>query len=55
MFLVNFVILGWCGKNPPEGMYVVISQCSTAFYFLFFALLPVLSKYEKAKPLPTTI
>lgn len=54
-FLANFVVLGWCGKNPPEGIYVTISQLSTAFYFLFFASLPLLSRFEKAKPLPTTI
>ncbi|TKW61910.1 MAG: cytochrome b [Blastochloris viridis] len=55
LFLMNFVLLGWCGMMPPEGIYVLIAQAATAFYFGFFALLPVLSKFEKAKPVPTSI
>ncbi|PZP40610.1 MAG: cytochrome b [Pseudomonas fluorescens] len=55
LFILNFVLLGWCGMMPPEGIYVVIARTATAFYFGFFALLPLLSKYEKAKPLPATI
>ena len=55
LFLANFVLLGWCGQMPAEGIYVVIAQAATAFYFSFFALLPVLSRFEKAKPVPTSI
>jgi quinol-cytochrome oxidoreductase complex cytochrome b subunit len=55
LFLINFVILGWCGANPPEGMYVVIARIATTFYFIFFALLPVLARVEKTKPIPATI
>jgi len=55
LFLINFVALAWCGKNPPEGIYVIVARICTAYYFLFFALMPLLSRYEKAKPLPTTI
>lgn len=55
LFLLNFVLLGWCGMMPPEGIYVIIARCATAFYFGFFALLPLLSKFEKAKPIPTSI
>ncbi len=55
LFLMNFVLLGWCGMMPPEGIYVLIAQAATAFYFGFFALLPILSKFEKAKPVPTSI
>jgi quinol-cytochrome oxidoreductase complex cytochrome b subunit len=55
LFVINFVVLGWCGKNPPEGMFVTISRVAVAVYFGFFALLPLLSRWEKAKPLPETI
>ncbi|MBI1308350.1 MAG: cytochrome b [Proteobacteria bacterium] len=55
LFLINFVVLGWCGANPPEGMFVIIARVATVLYFSFFALLPVLARYEKTKPLPATI
>ncbi len=56
LFLANFVLLGWCGMMPPEGIYVIIAQASTAFYFGFFlVIMPLLSKFEKAKPIPTSI
>lgn len=56
LFITNFIVLGWCGMMPPEGIYVIIAQASTAFYFGFFlVILPLLSKYEKAKPIPASI
>ena len=55
LFFANFVLLGWCGKMPPEGIYVIISRLCTALYFGFFALLPLLSRFEKAKPIPASI
>ncbi|MFZ2587960.1 MAG: cytochrome b N-terminal domain-containing protein [Alphaproteobacteria bacterium] len=55
VFVVNFIVLGWVGGKPPEGMYVLIAQGATAYYFLFFALLPVIAKVEKPKTLPTSI
>ena len=32
-----------------------ISQLTTLYYLLFFVILPLLSRIEKAKPLPTSI
>ncbi|RYG61515.1 MAG: cytochrome b [Alphaproteobacteria bacterium] len=56
LFLANFVLLGWCGMMPPEGIYVILAQASTAFYFGFFlVIMPLLSRYEKAKPIPASI
>lgn len=55
VFVLNFVVLGWCGANPPEGVYVGIARVATAVYFAFFALLPLLARYEKAKPVPASI
>ncbi len=55
LFVVNFLILGWVGAKPAEGMYVTIAQICTALYFGFFALLPVLAKVEKPRPLPATL
>lgn len=55
IFIVNFGVLMWVGGKPPEGMYVVIARCATAFYFIFFALLPVIARVEKTAKLPTSI
>lgn len=56
LFLANFIVLGWCGMKPPEGIYVIIAQLSTAFYFGFFlVIMPLLSRFEKAKPIPASI
>ena len=53
---VDCVILGWVGGNPPEGMFVIIGQVATAYYFAhFLILIPLLSVIEKPKPLPSSI
>ena len=56
VLLADCVILGWVGGNPAEGMFVVIGQIATAYYFAhFIILIPLLSVIEKPKPLPTSI
>ena len=53
---VDCVVLGWVGGNPPEGMFVVIGQIATAYYFAhFLILMPLVSRYEKTRPLPAGI
>ena len=56
LFVAAMVALGMAGAKPAEGMWLYISQASTAYYFVFFlAILPVLGKIEKTKPLPNSI
>lgn len=55
IFLINCFVLGWVGANPPEGMYVLIGRVATVLYFAFFLLLPVVSRFEKTKPVPTSL
>ncbi|HWK44127.1 MAG TPA: cytochrome b/b6 [Stellaceae bacterium] len=56
VFLVDVVVLGWVGANPPEGMFVLIGQiCTTYYFFHFVILLPILGKLERPLPLPTSI
>ena len=56
LFVVNAVMLGYCGSKPPEGIFPILSLVGTAYYFAHFLLvLPVLGKVEKTKPLPTSI
>lgn len=47
--ILNCLILGWIGGQPPEGIYLVISRLSTLYYFLHFCVfVPLLSRYERA-------
>jgi len=56
LFVLNGFVLGYCGANPPEGNFILISRISTAFYFGYFIiLLPLISLIEKPKPLPSSI
>ncbi|MBX6321748.1 MAG: cytochrome b N-terminal domain-containing protein [Rhodospirillaceae bacterium] len=50
------LILGYCGSQPPEGIYVVIARLGAAYYFIHFLIvLPLLSRFERPRPLPTSI
>ena len=56
LFFINCIVLGWVGSMPAEGIYVLISRISTAYYFaFFFILMPMLSRFEKSHVLPTSI
>ena len=56
VLVVSFLVLGYIGQSPPEGIYVVIGRVATAYWFLhFLVLLPILGKLEKPLPLPESI
>jgi ubiquinol-cytochrome c reductase cytochrome b subunit len=51
-----FVVLGYCGMNKPEGIFVILSRICTLYYFFhFLVLLPILGKLERPLPLPESI
>ncbi len=56
VLVLAVVALAQAGGRPPEGIWVIIGQVCTLYYFAFFlVILPVLSKIEKALPLPNSI
>ena len=56
LFIVNFCLLGWLGKSPAEGWYILATRLSTLYYYAYFLLvLPLLPKFEKTLPLPQSI
>jgi ubiquinol-cytochrome c reductase cytochrome b/c1 subunit len=56
VLVADVVVLGLAGGRPPEGVWVIIGQVATAYYFLhFLVLLPLLGKFEKTLPLPESI
>ena len=56
ILLVALVILGMVGAHRPEGIWVVLGQICTLYYFAhFFIVLPLLGKFERPLPLPESI
>ncbi|MDR3538352.1 MAG: cytochrome b N-terminal domain-containing protein, partial [Acetobacteraceae bacterium] len=56
LWVLAFVVLGYCGMNKPEGIYVILSRICTLYYFLhFLVILPLLGKLERPLPLPESI
>jgi len=56
IFVVNFIALTYLGAQAADGIYVLLSKLCTAYYFIhFIVILPVLSRIEKPRPLPTSI
>jgi ubiquinol-cytochrome c reductase cytochrome b subunit len=56
VLVIDCLVLGYIGGQPPEQPYVLIGQLATAIYFAFFLIaLPLLPKYEKTLPLPASI
>ena len=56
LLVVDFVVLIWCGSQPAEQPFVIISQLATLYWFAFFlVILPLLGVVEKPLPQPETI
>jgi quinol-cytochrome oxidoreductase complex cytochrome b subunit len=66
LFVIDCIILGFCGANPPDEFvfevagggltWVWLSRIATAYYFAFFWLvMPFLPLFEKTLPVPDTI
>ncbi len=56
ILVFDCVVLGWVGAKPPEPPYLYFGQAATAYYFFhFLILLPLLSIFERPRPLPSSI
>ncbi|MFO1113761.1 MAG: cytochrome b/b6 [Rhodospirillales bacterium] len=56
IFVIDCLLLGYVGANPPEGYFVVLGQVATAYYFAhFLIIIPLLSFIERPRPLPASI
>lgn len=54
--LASILALGYVGAKPVEQPWVLIGQIATFYYFAFFLIIvPLLSRYEKALPMPASI
>ncbi|MEI7931538.1 MAG: cytochrome b N-terminal domain-containing protein [Alphaproteobacteria bacterium] len=68
LFVINALLLGWCGHNPPDKFvfqvgeggpgltFVCLSRIGTLYWFAYFLFItPVLGIVEKTRPVPDTI
>ncbi len=56
LFVVCCIGLGYLGSRPAEGIYTILSQILTAYYFAhFLVILPWLGRFEKPKKVPPSI
>ena len=56
ILVIDVIVLGYIGANPPEGMYLIIGRIATIYYFVHFILImPLLGFKEKTIPLPLSI
>ena len=56
LLVIDAIVLGWVGYNPPEGKFLIIGQIATAYYFAHFLIvIPLIAKFETPRPLPRSI
>ena len=55
VFVINFLVLGYLGVQPPSAIGERVSQLGTLFYFGFFLLMPWWSRLGTFKPVPSRI
>ena len=55
LFVADFIMLGYLGMKPTTDLYKLLAQIGTIYYFVFFAALAIIPKFEKTKPVPERV
>lgn len=55
IFVISFVGLGYLGTVPVSPFRQFMAQIFAIAYFAFFLLMPIYSRFDKTKPLPTRL
>jgi len=55
VFVIDFLVLGYLGIQPPSNIANRVSQLGTLFYFGFFLLMPWWSRMGTFKPVPSRV
>lgn len=55
LFVISFLTLGYLGANVPTPGRTLLAQLCSGVYFLFFLLMPIYTKHESTKPVPTRV
>ena len=47
IFVADCFILGWIGQQPVEDPYILVGQCASVYFFIYFLIfIPLLSRLE---------
>lgn len=52
LFVVSFIALGYLGTQPATPTLTQFARFFSLIYFGFFLLMPIYTRWEKAKPVP---
>ncbi|MFW2440971.1 MAG: cytochrome b [Arenicellales bacterium] len=52
IFIAAFLMLGWLGTQPAEGINLLLAQIGMLLYFAFFLLMPIYTSLDSTKPVP---
>lgn len=55
LFVLDFLVLGYLGIQPPSPVGQMIALIGTFFYFAFFLLMPLWSQIGEPKPVPERV
>ncbi|MCK9511018.1 MAG: cytochrome bc complex cytochrome b subunit [Pigmentiphaga sp.] len=55
IFIINFLILGYLGTQPPSPVFNIMAQAGTLIYLGFFLLMPYWSCRGTFKPVPERV
>jgi ubiquinol-cytochrome c reductase cytochrome b subunit len=55
LFVISFIVLGYLGTQPATEGAVLAARIFTVIYFSFFLLMPIYTRWEKAKPIPSRV
>jgi len=55
LFVISFLSLGYLGMKPPSPVRMLAAQAFGVVYFLFFLLMPIYSKLDRTKRVPSRI
>jgi len=55
LFVISFIALGYLGTQPVTPLATNMARIFTAIYFGFFLLMPIYTRWEKLKPVPSHI
>ncbi len=54
-FVISFFALGYLGTQPATPTATIFARVFTLIYFGFFLLMPIYTRWEKPKPVPTRL
>jgi ubiquinol-cytochrome c reductase cytochrome b subunit len=55
LLVLSFIGLGYLGTQPATPELTFFARILTVVYFGFFILMPIYTRWEKTKPLPTRV